>query len=431
MKKLGALLILFISPLLYSETGQLSSIIKKLDEVIEPQVNCEQMSDEELVRLCAESVCRDKEDNVAVITASNYHKFLTADEIKKVDSIPQEINNYFNTLKANAKLIDQKIQSLKNNNTSKEAQELIDLYPLSSKVDALINDKLKNLPDMTASCKSAMIIDIINAKNPAPALFQEAFQKMDQAVISKLSSDSAKKLRTYLKNNVKVTYSGLGRSPFHISYYKRNNPLRGNDVSSMLDFARKINSHVDTHYCSSDLSRSSLALLTDYVAHDTKSDDIILNISPYNCTHGPSTESIVAHEVGHMVTHFVAAKKPSSSSKKKFLTHRNCVKTQGYQIPDKRKTRRFSSDHLTTEEDHADALAFEIKNMNSNFCAMLASDGKDFTNLDFQQAPGSSHSPSLLRILRDFNHKGINLPDTCLELAKRHFPKNAFHKCSL
>src|SRR5690554_5497200 len=177
------------TPMKGCSLGQLSSIIKKLDEVIEPQVNCEQMSDEELVRLCAESVCRDKEDNVAVITASNYHKFLTADEIKKVDSIPQEINNYFNTLKANAKLIDQKIQSLKNNNTSKEAQELIDLYPLSSKVDALINDKLKNLPDKTASCKSAMIIDIINAKNPAPALFQEAFQKMDQAVISKLSSD--------------------------------------------------------------------------------------------------------------------------------------------------------------------------------------------------------------------------------------------------
>lgn len=429
-------LIFFIHSLSWSTTEDLSGIIHQLDDIsIDPK--CQAMSVSDLELYCAEEICGRYKDDISIITASNYHKRLTKEEVQKVKNLEKEIRDYFSTLQNNAKLIDKKIEAIKNKKASKEelsspyAEPLAEFYPFKSQVDSLVQERMKYFPDIVASCQAAMVMDLLSRKEPNEKLYQEAFQKIDQAVISKFSLESAQNLRTHLKKNVQLEYEGMDRGSFHVSPFKVNNPLEAETLSAMVNFANKIKSHVSSYSCNSLLGISSQPTLSDSVMHERDGNQIILNMSPYTCTHGVSSPTIVAHEIAHMISHYIGNKKTSSDSKKKFTAHRDCVKTQGDSRPAPKSYRKFSKDYLTTEEDHADAMAFAIKDQQSNLCALLLSDGKEFQILKHEHRAEDTHSPSLLRAMRDFHSKGIKLPDTCRELARRKYPKGALNKCSL
>lgn len=429
-------LILFHS-LSWSSNDELGKLINGLDDMnIDPK--CKGMSDGDLALYCAEEICGKHKDQISVINISNYQKILTPEEVKKVNNIPLEIRAHLENVKKQAKILDQKALAIKNGKASSEdmksnyASDLVKLYPFAPKVEKIVQGRLDTLIEDAAVCKAWMVHNLVNAKRPKTDLLKKAAQQMDQAVLSKLSTETAQKIRSHLQNNVEVNYNGVPSNPFDVGYYPKE-PLKLSTASDFVDFAKKIQNHVDQYRCNSILKDGPQMLLNDSVGHDEKSKEkkSDLNISPYSCTHGVSTENIIAHEVGHIVTYYIANYGPSSGSKKKFIAHRECVKTQGFGQPEGKKTKRFSGDHTTTEEDHADALAFEIRNNNSNLCAMLASNGKEFMNLDYKLAEKPSHSPAMLRIMRDFHSKGMKLPDTCRELAKRNFPKQAFNQCPL
>ena len=431
------ILLLLLSTQSWTSTDQLGKLISGLDDLnIDPK--CQAMTDSDLALYCAEELCGKSKNEISVINISNFQKILTPEEVKKVNSIPLEMRTHLTGLQKQAKLLDQKALAIKNGKASAQdaqsnyAADLVKLYPIAPKVEAMVQEKLKTLVEDAALCKASMVLDLVNSKRPKNDLLKVAAQQMDQAVLTKLSSQTAQKIRSHLKNNVQVSYPGIQRGQFDVGYYPKK-PIELKSVSDFVDFGKKINQHLNNYSCNSILKDGPQMLITDSVGHDDQSKNkrSDLNISPYSCTHGVSTENIVAHEVGHIVTYYMSNYGPSSGSKKKFLHHRECVKTQGFGQQDKRKVKRFAGDHVTTEEDHADALAFEIKNKNSNLCAMLASNGKEFMNLDYKLAANPSHSPALLRIMRDFLSKGMKLPDTCRELAKRNFSKNAFNQCPL
>ena len=428
-------IILFVHSISWGSVDELGNLIKGLDHLGEIDPKCKSMSDHDIASQCAEEVCGAHKKNVSVVTASNYRQILKPEEVKKIDAIPQKLNSYLSVMQKNAAAIDQKIFDIKSGKApaselrSYQAQELLKLYPLKSKVDALVKEKKDQLPDIAANCRAYEVINLINQQQPREKLYQEAVQKIDKAYISKLSPDSAQKLRQHLAQRVKIEFKGLETSNFDYGAYNLDrNPMQGNDLESMASFAKKINTHVNAINCNSQLSRGPQPLITDSVRYDSSNQQSTLNMSPFSCSHEEASETIVAHEIGHIISNFMNSSQVSSSSKKKFLEQRECVKKQGVTVPDIKKT-KFKKDFLTTEEDHADAIALSIQSPSSNLCSFMGSDGKQFLNLEFRLNPQSSHSPAILRVIRNFHLKGRKLPDTCRELATRGFPPTVFQHC--
>jgi hypothetical protein len=428
-------IILFVHSISWGSVDELGNLIQGLDHLGEIDPRCKSMSDHDIASQCAEEVCGAHKKNVSVVTASNYRQILKPEEVKKIDAIPQKLNSYLSVMQKNAAAIDQKIFDIKSGKApaselrSHQAQELIKLYPLKSKVDALVKEKKNQLPDIAANCRAYEVINLINQQQPREKLYHDALQKIDKVYISKLSPDSARKLRQHLAERVRIEFKGLETSSFDYGAHNLDrNPMQGNDIESMVSFAKKINTHVNAVNCNSQLSRGPQPLITDSVIYDPSNQQSTLNMSPFSCSHEEASETIVAHEIGHIISNFMNSSQVSSSSKKKFLEQRECVKKQGVTVPDIKKT-KFKKDFLTTEEDHADAIALSIQSPSSNLCSFMGSDGKQFLNLEFRLNHQSSHSPAILRVIRNFHLKGHKLPDTCRELATRGFPPTVFQHC--
>lgn len=157
-------------------------------------------------------------------------------------------------------------------------------------------------------------------------------------------------------------------------------------------------------------------------------------ISPFACQHADHGKQVVAHEIGHALNSFFQYNTVSESSAKNFNDMRACAKGQ-YQVFQKpiRPELSIAGDSLVTEEDHADLISYmAIGDKTIYTCSFLqpsATDKNSYTDLNFANTPGDSHSNSFARVIYEAINKKIALPQSCNDLIKEAKPKMRFNKC--
>ncbi len=155
----------------------------------------------------------------------------------------------------------------------------------------------------------------------------------------------------------------------------------------------------------------------------------IIHVSPHSCAHPATGVSVVAHELGHALAHFVSENGASPESTKVYLERRQCVVGLSpilpFKMPDGSQ-QKFSLDRLTTEEDMADwvmqkASPFTDYPSSCDFLKVSANgQGYDPNFLDILPRQGDNHSGSLMRMVREWQAKKNSLPLSCQQLVNAH-----------
>lgn len=151
-------------------------------------------------------------------------------------------------------------------------------------------------------------------------------------------------------------------------------------------------------------------------------------ISPFSCEHTGMGKGIIAHEIGHAITHVMSRPGMSKSSQKKFIDLRDCATDQWKSQP-AAPLKYFKSDKLYTEEDTADLLSYMAVNDQQSFygCGLLYPTETGYNELALKPHLNDNHSSGMVRLVRELQYKAPSkLPATCLEIHKRN--KDKFRK---
>lgn len=161
---------------------------------------------------------------------------------------------------------------------------------------------------------------------------------------------------------------------------------------------------------------------------NTAKDNI--SVSPFSCEHQGEGKGIIAHEVGHALSHVMARPGMSKGSAKIYLNLRKCV-TAKWKVNPNFQYIYHKGDKLYTEEDTADLISYmAIPDASTPYgCALLFPSEKEYTSLGTSPVFGDNHTPGMIRLLRELQYKAPNrIPETCAELIKRH-PDKMGRKC--
>lgn len=166
---------------------------------------------------------------------------------------------------------------------------------------------------------------------------------------------------------------------------------------------------------------------------DFEADNLF--ISQYSCTHYDHGKSILAHELGHALSHLFLKKLLSPESYENYIKMRECStnlhKKKGESILNGKK---HSGDSVYTEEDMADIISSIAEPDQSSLftCALLSPsiDGKSYTNLEITNQDGfDSHSTPFLRLLWEAVHKDVDIPESCKQIMNQNSDQYRFNKC--
>jgi len=149
-------------------------------------------------------------------------------------------------------------------------------------------------------------------------------------------------------------------------------------------------------------------------------------------------ESVLIHELGHAVSHFMKVSNHASEvSMGHLLNVRSCLSKNYLDIvvPSSNST-NYPVDLLTTEEDWADLVSFQTtQSYRPLFCRYVDLDriekkdlvqimgtthGYEFIN------PNDSHSTGIFRLLHEITVKGWQVPQSCKEVVSYAKEKNYF-----
>ena len=154
-------------------------------------------------------------------------------------------------------------------------------------------------------------------------------------------------------------------------------------------------------------------------------------ISPFSCEHTGMGKGIVAHEIGHAITHVMSRPGMSKSSQKKFIELRDCATDQWKSQP-AAPLKYFKSDKAYTEEDTADLLSYMAINDQQSFygCGLLYPTESGYNELGLKPKMNDNHSSGMVRLIRELQYKAPQkMPVTCQEIYKRNkdkFKKSCF-----
>ena len=154
----------------------------------------------------------------------------------------------------------------------------------------------------------------------------------------------------------------------------------------------------------------------------------LIHVSPHSCAHPSTGLGVVAHELGHALSHLISEHKASSESAQTYLRRRQCVVGLSPILPVKMPDgaqQKFTIDRLTTEEDMADwvmqkAVPFNEHPITCDFLKVDSSGQYDPKYLEILPAEGDTHSGSLMRMVREWHAKNGSLPASCQQLIGAH-----------
>lgn len=163
--------------------------------------------------------------------------------------------------------------------------------------------------------------------------------------------------------------------------------------------------------------------ISDHVAYKKKDNTANLVVSPFSCEHVHLGKSIMAHELGHAVSYFIAnTPGMSTETKEGFKKLRECSRAE------KRSTKfpgLFSpheGDKWTTEEDTADLFSHALSDDNETMmsCALTAPDGQKYTGLKMRKSFIDTHSSGIQRLMVELQYKNPGkITEACEEVIKR------------
>lgn len=149
----------------------------------------------------------------------------------------------------------------------------------------------------------------------------------------------------------------------------------------------------------------------------------LIHVSPHSCAHPQTGEGVVAHELGHALSHFIRAGASETTTSNYFET-RECVVTLSPILPMSMPDgalQIFAMDRLTTEEDMADwlmsrAVGFQEHPITCDFLKTADDGHYDPAFIDILPHDGDNHSGNLMRMIREWQAKHNSLPSSCQQL---------------
>ncbi|MCM2351896.1 MAG: hypothetical protein NDI69_17920 [Bacteriovoracaceae bacterium] len=165
-------------------------------------------------------------------------------------------------------------------------------------------------------------------------------------------------------------------------------------------------------------------IITDYMAYHRQKDTAAINVSPYSCEHTETGMHYLAHELGHALSHFMAASPGmSSSSKEEFITIRRCSDSSKKTTIMPMIFSLYEKDKFTTEEDVADLISHLLAPKDNNKllgCGLILPNEEQYNGLATKRSFLDSHEAGLLRLLVELQYKKAGqIPESCEELIKR------------
>lgn len=165
-------------------------------------------------------------------------------------------------------------------------------------------------------------------------------------------------------------------------------------------------------------------------AHDRKEGKIL--VSEFSCTHQLYGEQIFLHELAHALSDAFKRGAIIQDSSGGYQRLRECAISNHptSRLPISKLSR--PGDNLYTEEDTADLIAFKAAPEGIIFsCSLLKKtpNNQGFTDLALKSNPADSHSPNLLRVIREVLHKGRTLSPVCKQLIDSNTENLRFERC--
>lgn len=304
----------------------------------------------------------------------------------------------------------------------------------------------ENIEDIVAVCKASFVN--ANLENARFADFNKIWPEVKngyiQNVLPQYSSHSQGLLKEYLENGINFLPSSPEAKKFPdinqaLSY--ATTPYHQSSTAALVSKAV-----TPTYYSSEDPEFScpliaprpllwDLFASKEYLANNptfrptgvqTGKDNIL--ISPFSCEHAQIGKGIIAHEIGHAITHVMSRPGMSKSSQKKFIEIRNCATSQFSGQP-KTQLKYFKDDKMYTEEDTADLMSYmAIRDPQSLYgCGLLYPSENSYNELNVKPHLNDNHTSGMVRLIREMQYKTPNkIPATCQEILKRN--KNMFGK---
>lgn len=168
----------------------------------------------------------------------------------------------------------------------------------------------------------------------------------------------------------------------------------------------------------------NVPLITDFMAYYPRLDAGEINVSPYSCEHTETGVHILAHELGHAISYFMAGSPGmSASSKEEFVAIRRCSDSSKKTTKIPSLSPIYEKDKFTTEEDVADLVSHLLAPKDNNKlkgCALIAPNEEQFNELGTRRSLLDTHSASLMRLLVELQYKRAGqIPEACQVLMER------------
>ncbi len=285
--------------------------------------------------------------------------------------------------------------------------------------------------DAIAECSASAMLNHVEAKDSAE------IQKEWPKLIKKLENDSRLKLSAHSKGLILEKVKKDLNVKFNVPVNARNNlyasfsgfeysPAAKDDIgAAYLNLSRKsaqkiFQESVQTPRC---VKLEKTAGLSDHVAFKPQENKGDLVVSPFSCEHVHLGKEIMAHELGHAVSYFIAfTPDMSTETKEGFKALRECSRQE-------KRTTKFpglfsphEGDKWTTEEDTADLFAYALSEDKENMigCALAVPDGKDYTALGMKKSFFDTHSSGIQRLMVELQYKNPGkITEACEEVIKR------------
>lgn len=327
----------------------------------------------------------------------------------------------------------------------------------NKKVNNIISSLKRDLndPELLKQEKLKCNAGIINASSNtsseknAKALFAKVKKKMEEKVFSRFSTRSRGIIKRHFDNGINANSENsdslrqVGEEDFS---------LRELDAAVKENLTQNITNQEDAYYELVKMQESGvydvgMSLCQDgqniawdaFMPHKNFEGDETLSsaygemdqmfVSPFTTLNEKTGRAIVAHELGHAMSHIFQDVGMSESSAATYNKIRQCA-TGNYL----ENTKKDGSEGRNTEEDTADLIAYmTYENEKEVFlCALLqpSNDNQSYVNLEFlQENAQDSHSTSLYRAYLEAVNKGLPTPVSCQKSFERHADVLGAKKC--
>lgn len=321
-----------------------------------------------------------------------------------------------------------------------------------------LNESLKynDKQDAIAECKGNFVR--VNQQNHSEDKFKQIWPKVKegfyQNVIPKFSSHSQGLIKNYLENGVHFYFDNPTRETLP-DLSEESNKVESAPAGQKSNASLLVNI-IDRHFEADinlysanisvcDSSKSAHQIWDSYLSKeanlgysvykphylDENKDNIA--VSPFSCEHHGEGAGIVAHELGHAMSMVMRRPDMSESSLANYQQLRSCT-NKNWDNAGTTSAPYFPGDHQFSEEDTADMISYMAINDGKTFyaCGFVDSNETESSYANFEPFtyPDDSHSPSLIRLLRELEYKRTkDAPATCQAIMKKHNDKIGDKKC--